>query len=146
MGTSRALPLFTGAAIAALALTTSACAPPGPEAVGGAPLQSLRLATTGVEQLSGMEASLTTTLELNDDGCVVSRDGNQDTVLAWPAGYSVQRKNGSFIVKDASGREVASSGTRVSLGGGGTSPDGHWDTHGCSGQAYWAVGAITVVQ
>ncbi|MFK0072628.1 hypothetical protein [Arthrobacter woluwensis] len=142
METSRAHQLLSGAAIAALALTSSACTAPDTQAPDGNPPPSLRLATTGVEQLSGMEASLTTTLELNDDGCVISRKGQLDTVLAWPAGYSVQRKDSSFIVKDASGREVASSRTRVSLAGGGTTPDAHWDTHGCAGQAYWAVGAI----
>lgn len=91
-----------------------------------------------------MEALLSSTLDIGDDGCVNAQSDGDLMTLVWPKGYSVQGDSTSFEVLDADGNVVASSGTALAIGGGGVdSVDDAWSGLDCATGNLWLVGDVS---
>lgn len=120
----------------ALATAVSACSPPSSS--------TLRLVTSDIPQLSGMEALHRGTLAVDENGCVHSKTtGDSVTTPVWPQGYTVKGDSKSFEVLDASKNVVARSGSPFAIGGGGAgSFQDTWTERGCAKGTLWMVGAI----
>lgn len=142
--------LVTCGVVAVVATTFSACSadfsPPEPvsssdQSTVAPPASAPRVVTSDVPQLSGMEALLTGTLEVDEDGCVRAWTTENSVSLVWPQGYTVRGESASFEVLDAGGRVVARSGTPIAMGGGGVDTANEaWRETDCATGTLWLVG------
>ncbi|MER7246004.1 hypothetical protein [Kribbella sp. NPDC000426] len=137
----------TTLAAAAVIAGTAWAVHPGPQtptATGpSAPAVPPRIVTSDVDNLSGMEAALPTTLTADANGCV--RPGHSNTTLVWPRGYTVRGTPDSFEILDAEGKPVAHSGAPLTIGGGGADRfQNTWAGRECAtGGHLWMVGGIS---
>lgn len=123
----------------ALIMTVSACSPSSSSS-------PLRLVTSDIPQLSGMEAQASGTLAVDDNGCVhFKMRGDSVTTPVWPQGYTVKGDSNSFEVLDASKNVVARSGSPLAIGGGGAdSFHDTWTERDCAKGTLWMVGEVAV--
>lgn len=102
-----------------------------------------RIVTSGVAELSGMEALLWASLRADDDGCVYAETDGDRVSLVWPEGYTVSGDADSFEILDAEGEVVARSSAALDIGGGGaSSTEDAWDGLDCATGRLWLVGGI----
>jgi hypothetical protein len=107
----------------------------------------LRIVTSDLAGLSGMEALLSGTLAADEDGCVHAKTAGEPVTLVWPKGYSVEGDSWSFQILDASKNVVARSGLPLAIGGGGAdSFNDAWAEPGCAKGRLWMVGNIGAAQ
>lgn len=109
------------------------------------PTVSLRLVQSASVYTSGMEGLLTGSLTVDLHGCVLAEtDSHAIVVPVWPLGYSVTGDTKSFQILDGNGAVVATSGTTLSIGGGGADRvEQGWTEPGCSaGKRLWIVGVV----
>jgi hypothetical protein len=113
-------------------------------AVSGCSSSPVRIVTSDIPQLSGMEALARGTLAVDENGCVhLQAAGDAVTTLVWPQGYTVKGDSKSFEVLDAGKNVVARSGPFLEVGGGGAdSFKDTWTGHSCAKGQLWMVGAI----
>lgn len=137
----------TTLAAAAVIAGTAWAVHPGaqaPTATGqSAPAVPPRIVTSDVDNLSGAEAALQTTLTADANGCV--RAGQSDTTLVWPRGYTVRGNADSFEILDAVGKVAARSSTPLTIGGGGVDRfQDTWRGRDCATRGHlWMVGGIS---
>lgn len=141
MGSQRTA-LAVAMAIVISALT--ACTPsPDPSPDPTPTPEAPRIVTSTTPTLSGMEALMTATLVIDEDGCVFAKTLGGRSGLVWPDGYSVRRDAGSFDVVDAAGDVVASSGEDLAIGGGAAGPpDDGWGNVDCVVGSAWMIGEV----
>ena len=119
----------------AVALVMLACAPSSSS--------PLRLITSDVPQLSGMEALHRGTLRADENGCVHSKTTEDSVALVWPQGYTVKGDSKSFEVLNGSKKVVARSGSPFTMGGGYVdSFQDTWTEPDCAKGKLWMVGRV----
>jgi hypothetical protein len=113
-------------------------------AVSGCSSSPLRIVTSDIPQLSGMDALARGTLAVDENGCVLLKAaGDSVSTLVWPKGYTVKGDSKSFEVLDASKNVVARSGSPLAIGGGGMdSFKDTWTERDCAKGTLWMVGQI----
>ncbi|TDO69550.1 hypothetical protein EV651_101595 [Kribbella sp. VKM Ac-2571] len=111
-----------------------------PSASGPAP----RIVRSDVDNPSGMEALLRTTLTVDASGCVQAGSGHPAVTLVWPRGYTVRGDAKSFEILGPANNVVARSGVPLDIGGGGAdSFKDTWTGRDCrNGHAVWMVGHV----
>lgn len=131
-------------ATAALTMTLCGCSSMSPAPVPSATASpALRIVTSDVPNLSGMEALLEGTLAVDSDGCVHARTEGGAVTLVWPQGYTVRGDAASFEVLDASNTQVIDSGSTLAIGGGVADTVNHaWSGSECATGMLWMVGEI----
>lgn len=113
----------------------------GTLSVSGSPL---RIVTSDQPEPTGMEALLSATMDIGDDGCVNAETGGSPVTLIWPKGYTVRGDSSSFEIVDADGNVVARSGTALAIGGGVVdSVDDRWGESDCATDSLWLVGEVS---
>jgi len=129
----------TGVVVACAGLLV-ACSPnPDPTPTPAA----LRIVTSDSSEPSGMEALLTGSLAVDDDGCVFAQTSGSRVTLVWPDGYSVRGDSASYEIVDRNDNVVAKSGEDLAIGGGGTdASDDSWGNVGCVEGDIWVVGVV----
>lgn len=107
------------------------------------PATPLRLVTSDIPQLSGMEALLRGTLAADDDGCVQVKTAGRPVTLVWPQGYTVQGDSESFEILDGNKNVVVRSGTPFAMGGGGVDAvSDKWAERDCAKGPLWMAGSM----
>jgi hypothetical protein len=130
---------LTAAAILILVAALGGCSPTTPSPT------PLKLVTSGTPTLSGMEALLTASIVVDDEGCVIAQTAEPDVplVLVWPQGYSVHGDAREFQILDAAGEIVASAPGDYAIAGGSVDSVGaDWDVRNCANGPLWMVGDL----
>jgi hypothetical protein len=126
------------AAVSLLALSGCVVAPPGGTTTPP------RIVTTDIPEVSGMEALMTATLSVDDDGCVIAQLRDGVATIVWPKGYTTSGSDDSFEVLDATGEAIAPSGVLLKIGGGNVDTAvSEWVNVACATNPLWMFGGVS---